>query len=192
MSRDDLQLLERARSGERSAFREIVERHQANVYHLALGLLARPEDAEDVAQEVFVRAYRSLDRFRGEAALDTWLYRITLNASRDHQRRARWQAFQESLPIAAYAELWRDPRADADPERRASSKQVREDVEQALGSLSAAERRVFVLRHLRQLSVRETAEVLGRAEGTVKNLLFRALRKLRRQLAGHRPSEASS
>ncbi|MCZ6507549.1 MAG: sigma-70 family RNA polymerase sigma factor [Acidobacteria bacterium] len=189
MSSHDLDLVARARQGDRPAFREIVDRHQADVFHLALGLLARREDAEDVVQEVFIRAYRSLKSFRGEAGLGTWLYRITMNASRDHQRRHKWMALQESLGVVPDSARWADRHPDTDPERSTASREVRRDVGRALERLSATERRVFVLRHLRQLSVRETAQVLGRAEGTVKNLLFRALRKLRAELAAHRRVE---
>ena len=186
MSPSDSLLVDRARAGDRQAFRAIVERHEADVLHLALGLLSHRHDAEDVVQEVFIRAYRSLESFRGDAGLGTWLYRITINASRDHQRREKWKAFQVSLGLSPASDRVAEGRPDADPERSALSREVNRDVARAMGRLSPAERRVFVLRQLRQLSVRETAEVLGRAEGTVKNLLFRALAKLREELRGHR------
>lgn len=190
---DETELVERARRGDREAFRELVERHQDDVFYLALGLLRNRDDAEDVVQDVFIRTYKKLDRFDGRSRLGTWLYRVTLNACRDHQRRHRFLALRESIGLKPAAEdRWVEGRPDADPERAAASGRLRADVAQALGRLTPAERDVFVLRQLNQLSIRETAEVTGRAEGTVKNLLFRALRRLRQELAVYRqPEEAT-
>ena len=187
---DETKLVELARQGDRDAFRQLVERHQDDVYYLALGLLRNPDDAEDVVQDVFIRAYRSLARFRARSRLSTWLYRVTLNACRDFQRRRRFAALQESIGLVPRAESrWVEERADADPERAAASGEMRQEVARAVGRLSPAERDVFVLRQYNQLSIRETAEITGRAEGTVKNLLFRALRKLQQELAGYREAE---
>ncbi|MBZ0111951.1 MAG: sigma-70 family RNA polymerase sigma factor [Thermoanaerobaculia bacterium] len=188
---EDAGLVRRAARGDRQAFRAIVERHQGRVYRLALGLLANHGDAQDVVQEVFIRAYRSLKWFRGESGLGTWLYRITLNATRDLQRRRRWVILGSSVGLVPESQELVEWRADANPERSAASRQVSRDVRRALDALSKTERRVFVLRHVEQLSVKEAAEVLGRAEGTVKNLLFRALRKLRPLLDEHRPRKES-
>lgn len=180
-------LVERARQGDRGAFRQIVETHQGDVYYLALGLLRHPEDAEDVVQDVFIRAYKSLGRFRAEASLGTWLYRVALNACRDHQRKRRFASLQQSLGLFTEPESrWIERRADADPERGAASTRIAADVDRALEQLSPAERKVFVLRQYNQLSIKETARVIGRAEGTVKNLLFRALKKLQKELAVYR------
>ncbi|MCG8460364.1 MAG: RNA polymerase sigma factor [Holophagales bacterium] len=186
--RAERELLERARQGDREAFRALVERHQHEVYYLALGLLRDRDDAEDVAQEVFLRAYRSLSRFRGDSELGTWLYRVTLNACRDHQRKGRFMKLQQSLGwIDDPESRWVEERPGADPERVVGSGRLRRDLSRALGCLTPAERETFVLRQLQQLSIRQTAEVTGRAEGTVKNLLFRALRRLRSELGAYRP-----
>ncbi len=189
---DEHDLVERSRHGDRQAFREIVERHQDEVFYLGLGLLRNRHDAEDLVQEVFIRAYRSLERFRGQASLGTWLYRIAVNACRDYQRRERFQALQESLGLTSDPERWVEERPDADPERAAASTELRRHVARAMRRLSPAERSVFVLRQFNQLSIRETAEVLGRAEGTVKNLLYRALQKLQKELAVYRDAEEVS
>lgn len=190
---DENELVERARRGDREAFRELVERHQDDVFYLALGLLRNHDDAEDVVQDVFIRTYKKLDRFDGRSRLGTWLYRVTLNACRDHQRRRRFSQLQESIGLRPTAEdRWVERRPDADPERAAASGRLRADIAHALGRLTSAERDVFVLRQLNQLSIRETAEVTGRAEGTVKNLLFRALRRLRQELAVYRRAEEAT
>ena len=187
---DEQDLVERAQQGDREAFRQLVESHQDDVYYLALGLLRNRNDAEDVVQDVFIKAYKSLDRFRGQSGLGTWLYRVTLNACRDHQRKGRFTALQQSLGLIPRSEAhWVEKRPDADPERSTRSGELREDIARAVGRLSPSERSVFVLRQFNQLSIRETAEVTGRAEGTVKNLLFRALRKLQEDLAIHRGAE---
>lgn len=188
----ETELLDRARRGDREAFRRLVEAHQANVYYAALGLLRHSDDAEDVVQEVFIRAYKSLHRFRGRARLATWLYRVTLNACRDHQRKRRFAALQQSLGLLGDSESrWVEERADANPERSTASLRLRDDVDEAVQRLSPSERDVFVLRQIEQLSIKQTAEVTGRAEGTVKTLLFRALRKLQKELAVYRePGEA--
>ena len=187
---DERELVKNACQGDRNAFRQLVERHQADVFYLALGLVRNREDAQDVVQDVFVKAYKSLSRFRGDSGLGTWLYRVTLNVCRDHQRKGRFMRLQQSLGLVAEPESrWVDERPDADPERLTASGRLREDLAQALERLSPAERDTFVLRQFNQLSIRETATVTGRAEGTVKNLLFRALRKLQQELAVYREVE---
>ncbi len=190
---DESRLLERAREGDRDAFRQLVERHQNDVFYLALGLLQHREDAQDVVQDVFIKAYKSLSRFRGDSGLATWLYRVTLNACRDHQRKGRFMKLQRSLGLIAEPETrWVEKRPEADPERLTTSGRLRQDLARALKRLSPAERDTFVLRQFNQLSIRETARVTGRAEGTVKNLLFRALRKLRQELAVYRDAEEAT
>lgn len=187
---DEQELVERARQGDREAFRQLVQRHQDDIYYLALGLLRHRSDAEDVVQDVFIRVYKTLGRFRGQARLGTWLYRVTLNACRDHQRKSRFAALQQSLGLIPEPEArWVEKRPDANPERATRSGELRQDIARAVGRLSPSERSVFVLRQFNQLSIRETAEITGRAEGTVKGLLFRALRKLQEDLAVHRGAE---
>lgn len=177
------QLVERARQGDRNAFQQIVESHKEQVFQLALGMTRNHHDAEDMVQEVFLKAYRSLQRFRGQAKLSSWLYRITFNTCHDARRRQRPE---ESRSLAEAGEAATLQLAEespmADPHRRSESQQIGHRVRSALGQLTTAERSVFVLRHYNQLSTREAAEALDRAEGTVKNLLFRALRKLRDEL----------
>lgn len=181
-------LVERARTGERWAFREIVESHQEKLLYLALGMTRSRQDAEDIVQEAFLKAYSSLDRFRGDASLGSWLYRITVNLCIDHRRRRRPQ-----VPLVAAEEAAAD-RGDgfpepadehpaADPGRYAGSRSIGRRVDRAVLGLTPLERSVFVLRFYNELRLKEIARVLERSEGTVKNMLFRALRKLRRELA---------
>jgi RNA polymerase sigma-70 factor (ECF subfamily) len=180
---DERHLVERARGGDRAAFRAIVETHQHAVYRVALALTRDHHDAEDVVQEVFVKAYQAIGSFRGEAALGTWLHRMAVNAAITSARRRGARPAEPLLDERGDAPAVRDARAGADPERSAAGRQVRAAVNRALSSLSAAERAVFLLHHHGELSLAEVARATGRADGTVRNLMFRALRKLRRELA---------
>ena len=180
---DERHLVELSRGGDRTAFRTIVERHQHTVYRVALALTRDHHDAEDVVQEVFVKAYQALGSFRGEAALGTWLHRMAVNAAITSARRRGARPAEPMLDERGDAPPGRDARAGADPERRAEGRQALLAVEKALSRLSIAERAVFLLHHHGELSLAEVARATGRADGTVRNLMFRALRKLRRELA---------
>ena len=188
---DELELLGRARDGDRAAMRRIVQRHQDDVYYLALGLLGNRDDAEDAMQEVFVKAIKALGRFRGQAGLSTWLYRITVNVCRDQQRRRRWKFF--SLDTSPSERRTMVETVDSeDPHRKVTDQRLRQALMIALDRLSPTERQVFALRQFQELSVKETAEVLGIAEGSVKALLHRGLHKLRDELSAWQPAEAGS
>jgi RNA polymerase sigma-70 factor (ECF subfamily) len=177
------ELVKSAADGDREAFRAIVEAEGERVYRIALGLVRDHHDAEEVVQDTFLRAFRSLGRFRGDAALSSWLYRITINAAHEHRRRRqRWG--RSLVAVDPLPEPVED-RPGGDPERLAAAGSLRAEIDRALLSLSERERTVFILRHDGGLKIREIAAVLGRAEGTVKNLLFRAVRKLRTALAHH-------
>lgn len=192
---DEQRLVERARSGDRGAFREIVDAHRSKLYSLALGLVRHPHDAEDAVQEAFLRAYRGLQGFRGGSKLGSWLYRITVNVCLEGRRRRRPWDFASLLAVGdergrrgPHEPL--EERPEADPERRASSTRLRQAIDQAVLRLSPLERAAFSLRHDGELPVAEIARVLGRAEGTVKSVLFRALRKLQQELRPWRAGEA--
>ncbi len=164
-------------------FREVVERHKRRVYYLALDLTGNHHDAEDLSQEVFIKVYRALGRFRGEAQLHTWLYRITVNTYLNTRRKKAllFMRLRDDLADAAFEQ------SDAPPSDRGAEKSmVQEHIERALGVLSPRERTAFVLRHYHDQSLRDVAAVMEVAEGTVKSLLFRAAQKLRKELAFYR------
>jgi RNA polymerase sigma-70 factor (ECF subfamily) len=145
-------------------------------YHLAYSFVNEHDRAEDVAQEAFIRAYRGLRDFRGEAGFGTWLYRIVTNLSLNHVKR-----------IKAAAE--REVRVDLIPdhpsfeETSGERQDLRENLERALHELPTMQRAVVILRHLDGLSTREVSEILGCSEGTVKTHLFRGLKRLKTLLA---------
>jgi RNA polymerase sigma-70 factor (ECF subfamily) len=164
----DEALVRRAKAGDREAFGGLVDRFQAPVYRVVRGILSDPADAEDVAQEAFLRAYESLPKFRGESGFFTWLYRIAVNeALRARKRRsfARIEAVPE-------AEAPRPETPDEDGPSPAA-------LERLLGKLSDEFRAIVVLRDLEGLSYQEIAETLEIPMGTVESRLFRARRDLR-------------
>jgi RNA polymerase sigma-70 factor (ECF subfamily) len=163
------------------AFAAFVAAHRDRAVGMAWRLLGGDgAAAEDVAQEAFARAYRALGSFREEAKLSTWFYRILVNEAQ-RQRRWRWvrERFGGAMPEEA-----EDPRPAA-----AGDPVLRGRVARAVASLPRGQREAFVLVHLEGLSLREAAEATGRATGTIKSHLHRALRALREQLADLDPRE---
>lgn len=164
-------------------FREVVEHYKRPIYGLALDLTGNHHDAEDLSQEVFIKAYRSLSDFRGEAKLYSWLYRITVNTYLNKRRKKALR----------FRQLWDDfgrHTAENDglpsPDQQAEASGIQRHIEQALDQLSPRERTAFVLRHYQDLQIKEVAATMEVAEGTVKSLLYRAVRKLREALAFYR------
>lgn len=154
---DEQELIHKAQSGDAAAFGRLAERSKVHVFRLAYDLTGNRHDAEDLSQDVFVKAYRSLHAFRGDAKWSTWLYRITVNACHDHRESAarRTIGAEEELDEAA-------PQGDAanapvPPDRAAHSRILGQHIERALGGLSQRERAVFTLRHYHDLRLKEIA-----------------------------------
>jgi RNA polymerase sigma-70 factor (ECF subfamily) len=168
--------LARARQGDSDAFRALVERHSRRAFQLAFRITGSEQDAEDVVQESFLRAYRQLGRFEARANFSTWLHRIVANCAVDVMRsRQGRQArlndpLDEAEPMAA-----RQP----GPERLAQSAEVKQRVQDALGALSPLERAAFALRHHEGRSIDEISRTLGLGTSATKHAVFRAVRKLR-------------
>ena len=186
---DEYELVRRVQAGDASAFRQFVERYQRDVYGLAYDLCGNHHDAEDLSQEVFIKAHRALGTFRADARPGSWLYRITMNTYLDSKRRKPVKLV--SLHAPRDAEPGDDhpidvPAPTAGPDRVTHSAKVREDVDRALEVLSAQERTVFVMRHYHDMPIRDISTALSIAEGTVKSMLFRSIRKLRDQLGQYR------
>ena len=184
-------VLARARQGDSDAFRVLVERHSHAVFRLAYRMTGNEQDAEDVVQESFLRAYRQLGRFQSRANFGTWLYRIAANCSVDLMRSRQSRHDQsrseglETVESTAAAE-------DGRPDRLAESAEIGERVEEAMGELSTLERAAFVLRHYEGRSIREISEMLGLGTSAAKHSVFRAVKKLRVSLAPLRAHEIKS
>ena len=170
--------LARARQGDSEAFRALVERHSRSVFRLAYRMTGNEQDAEDVVQESFLRAYRQLGRFESRANFGTWLYRIVANCSVDLMRakQARYdQVRGDSLDAAAEMPALQT----AGPERLAQSAEIERRVRDALGALSPLERAAFTLRHYEGRSIDEIGKTLGLGTSAAKHSVFRAVKKLR-------------
>lgn len=177
----DSDLISRAAGGDPTAFQALVEQHRSMVYRVAYQFAGNHYDAEDIAQEVFIKVYRSLDRFRQDAQLTSWLYRIAMNACIDHRRR------QSPAASAAFGEeaehkLLNTPEETPGPEERAYAGELGEVLESEISRLPQGQRIVFVMRHHQGLKLSEIAEALGLAEGTVKRQLHAAVHRLRHVL----------
>ena len=166
-----------ARLGDRAAFEWLVRRHQQRALAVALGVLHHPEDARDVCQEAFLRAFRGLDRFDGESRFSTWLHRIVVNLCIDRLR-------TRPVPSVALDDVSGVLAGDDDPYRAAAGRQLGERIRAALASLSEAHRTALVLRELEGLSYQEIAAAMGCSLGTVMSRLFNARRRLQALLIG--------
>lgn len=189
MKNYEKQLAQRVSKGDRNAFREIVEDNKKKIFHLAYDLTGSAPDAEDLSQEVFIRAYKGMGSFTGEASLSTWLHRITINLFIDGRRKkeTKWEKVKFSLDektdettIEDDAPLWSDPVIYTE------SLQIQSRIRAALEHLSPRERSVFIMRRYEGLPGKTVGKILDISEGTVKALLFRAVKKLQEKLSVYR------
>jgi RNA polymerase sigma-70 factor (ECF subfamily) len=187
---DDAELVRRFKTGDDDAFGEIVKRYRAKMFSVALSRLRNHADAEDVAQDTFVRAYRGLARFRGESSLATWLHRIAFNLSNNHywyffrrHRHATW-ALDSSFSHDHQAPLSDLIASNAPtPAREASNREFLVHVTVCMGKLSAPQREILTLRNGLDRSYTDIARTLGISMGTVKSRIARARENLRALLA---------
>lgn len=175
--------IESARRGDREAFRALVERHGRSVFQLAYRMTGNTIDAEDIAQETFLKAWRQIRRFDGRASFGTWVHRICANCSLDHLRhRNRRNERQASADPGAPDPLDQIAAQSPSPERLATSAQVARMLGPAVARLSEMERVAFIMRHYEGVSIDEIARTLGVQTGAAKHAVFRAVQKLRRAL----------
>lgn len=173
---EDHRLVERSRAGEVAAFEELVKRHQGRAYAIAYRLLGNREDAQEVAQEAFARAYFRLGEFRGTAQFRTWLYRILVNLATDVLRRRKPEGFRDDGVLQSAT-------ARENPEKHLDQQELRQGITKAIADLPTDLKTVIVLRELEGLSYSEIARVIRRPVGTVMSRLFHARRRLQQRLA---------
>ena len=183
-------LVEQAQHGDREAFEQLVYRHDRDILRLAFHMLGNREEAQEVFQETFLKAYRSLARFRSESSFYTWIYRIATNVALDRLRKRQnlreeisYEADTESNPDRpALKDTLEEKSYQSNPERRLYGREIGQKIHQALQTLSEKERLVFELRHYQGLRLRMIGDIMGSTEETAKNYLFRATQKLRAYL----------
>jgi len=175
-------------AGERDAYRVLVERHSQYVYRLAYRMTGNREDAEEVVQEAFLRAYQKLAQFAGNANFGTWVYRIAANYAIDRLRQRKNEDARREPPARASEDqpeidpLSQVKDAAPSPERLAGSAQLAAKMQQALETLTPAERTAIVMRHWDGCGIEEIAGVLKSSTTATKNTVFRAVQKLRAAL----------
>lgn len=185
---EELSLVEACKAGDAAAFEQLVKRHSARVFSIAQHITHHREDAEDVVQDAFLKAFRNLDQFRGNSQFSTWLIRITVNESLMKLRKQRRHAEvslegylqTDDSPVAFQLEDWAP-----NPEELYRESELRAILKSELQELSTSLRVVFVLRDIQELSTEETAEVLQLTPVAVKARLWRARLRLRERLTRH-------
>ena len=183
MEGHDAAVVAQVLGGNRDAYRALVERHSRAVFRLAYRMMGNEQDAEDVVQETFLKAYRSLKNFEERSTFSTWLYRITSNCALDLLRkRQRHEQKREPVPLEESEVVAQMPAGDPTPDRLALSAELSRQMTAAMSELSPMERAAFVLRHHEGHSIAEIGRQLGLEPSATKNSIFRAVQKLRRAL----------
>ena len=177
-------LIARCINGDDAACAELVAAHQRMVYGLAFNLLGDPDEALDLSQEVFLRIFRTLSRFRGQSALRTWIYRIVVNQARNRQRWWRRRHRADQVSLDDYVRTFGDVVSHQDvlPDRQLASKETAARIRRALDDLPFDQRTALILREIDGLRYEEIAFTLDVAVGTVKSRLTRARQALRAEL----------
>ncbi len=179
---DDLELVARSQAGDTSAFSELVTRYRNRAYAMIYNMVRNEQDAWDLAQDGFLKAWKSISRFRGQSSFYTWLYRILMNVTIDAMRRKQIEGgtefddqigLQNIAPGAATA-----PKSEMEPADRMSDKEIRQRIDEAIAKLSPEHRTAIVMREIDGLEYTEIAEQMGCSLGTVMSRLFYARKKL--------------
>ncbi len=185
----DKELVAQCKKGDRDAFEALVRRHQRRVYNLAFRILGHPEEAQELAQDVFIKVYQKIDSFRGDAAFTTWLYQVTANHAKNKLkylgRRHYYRSESMDEPVqgqdGTMEKQYENP--NPGPDDNMQSSQVRQLVQDKLAELPEEQRIVVTLRDIEGLDYEEIAQITGLALGTVKSRIHRGRLELKRLLA---------
>jgi RNA polymerase sigma-70 factor, ECF subfamily len=187
----DGSMVREAQGGSHAAFTQLVHAHDEGILKLALRITGSLSDAQDIYQEVFLKAYKKLECFRFECSFSTWIFRIATNTSLDHLRKNRQRKENDVTRVNTEGEDYdlmnqlSDDRPACNPEKELLRSELRGSIFRALRRLTPQERKVFELKHLHGLKTRAISEMLNTSGGSVKTCLVRATRKLRSHLAQH-------
>ncbi|PWU06572.1 MAG: RNA polymerase subunit sigma-24 [Terriglobia bacterium] len=175
----DFELIKRAQDGDSAAFNEIILAYRKRILGTITRLIARPEDVEDVAQEVFVRLYFSLDQLRTAEVFEPWLYRLTVNAAYDYLRKQRRRQEYRMSDLSEQQMMMADALAGGRVEQdEREQKKIRESVDALLGAVSEADRILLMLKELEGLSLKELEKIYNINENALKVRLFRARQRV--------------
>lgn len=178
MSETDQAALHRAQAGDKDGFRVLVERYSRPLFGLAFRMTGNENDAEDIVQESFLRAWKNLGHYDGRASFSTWVYRIAANCALDMLRARRRRGPAEDIEVHPHLAA-----GGPGPDSTVFGGQLQNRLQEALAELSAQERTAFVLRHHEELSIDEISSTLGVSREAAKHSVFRAVQKLRRAMA---------
>jgi RNA polymerase sigma-70 factor, ECF subfamily len=182
----DLDLVRRARLEDASAYEELVRRYYSRIYGLVYGMVSSREDAEDVTQEVFVKAWKALGHFREQSGFYTWIYRIAVNRAinfRKRRNRRRTVQFEEFDPDIKQAESYKEFSSKGSVLRKMNLGEFQKKMNEALMTLSDKHRAVVIMHDVQGMSHAEIANVIGCSEGTARSRLFYARKRLQAELA---------
>jgi RNA polymerase sigma-70 factor (ECF subfamily) len=187
----DALMIQAVLDGDPEAYRVVVERYERRIYYVVYGMVRNPEDARDIAQDAFVKAFQNLHRFRLESKFYTWICRIAMNLSIDHLRKRKHRnhaEFDDMRGGSDGAQVVRLHSKRDDPSENVSRRRMFKTIMDAVDDLPDDQRQVLVLRELEDMPYKEISEILGIPEGTVMSRLYYARRRLQKVLAEHRPS----
>ena len=190
MATDDITLVQRVRTGDQRAFKQLVERYQRKVFGVAYGMMHNKEDARDVAQEAFVKVYRYLAYFKGEASFSTWLFRITSNICIDLMRKrgqtrglTHIEFDEEATHDIAEAQIGAlGSLLGTNPQKSAMRKELGDKINEALSEIPQAHRQILLLREVEGMSYEAISKTLDVPKGTVMSRLFHARLKMQKKL----------
>jgi len=186
----DIEMVRAVLAGDAEAYRVLVERYERRIYHVVYGMVRSQEDARDLAQDCFVKAFQNLHRFRLESKFYTWLCRIAMNLSIDHLRKMKHRshaAFDEERASGDGAQVVRLSSRRDNPSENVSRQQVYSQIMAAVDTLPEDQKQVLILREVEEMPYKEIADILDIPEGTVMSRLYYARRRLQELLADHKP-----
>ena len=187
----DAEMVAAVLEGDPEAYRVLVERYERRIYHVIYGMVRNPEDARDLAQDAFVKAFQNLHRFRLEAKFYTWLCRIAMNVAIDHLRKMKHRShaeFDDTRGGSEGAQVVRLHSAKDDPSENVARSRMYKTIMDAVETLPEDQKQVLILREIEDMPYKDIADVLDIPEGTVMSRLYYARRRLQQLLAEHRPN----